>query len=220
MKQRNPLILGLLLALIFALAALLGCWGPAPTPQPTLSPISPCPTPADQVVPLGMTHLTGLQIQGSETDALVVDQTSTGDIVEFRDAGTPVWTLADGGTVAVTGNATLGAVVDVGTWLNITPGTSITLTDGATLTSNGTFQPLTSASAVTTSATTSIADGARDGDLLILINDNASDVINVDGTGANVECKANVALGAGDTLALIWNDGKSNWYCLSNYDNS
>jgi hypothetical protein len=114
----------------------------------------------------------------------------------------------------------LGAVVDVGTWLNITPGTSITLTDGATLTSNGTFQPLTSASAVTTSATTSIADGARDGDLLILINDNASDVINLDGTGANVECKANVALGAGDTLALIWNDGKSNWYCLSNYDNS
>jgi len=102
--RRKSTLIGLLVVLVLAVV-LMGCWGLEPTPEPTVSPISPCPTCevdeviGDEVVALGMTNLTGLQIQGAETDALVVDQTSTGDIVEFRDNGTVVWRLADGGTV-------------------------------------------------------------------------------------------------------------------------
>lgn len=53
-----------------------------------------------------MTDFTGVRISGSETDALLVDQLSTGDIVEFRDGGTAVWKIADGGAVTATGAQT------------------------------------------------------------------------------------------------------------------
>jgi len=72
--------------------------------------------------------------------------------------------------------------------------------------------------AVTTSTTTAIADGSETGDALILRNANATNVITIDGVGSNVACKANVALGAGDTLTLIWNG--ADWNCLASYDNS
>jgi hypothetical protein len=59
---------------------------------------SPQPEPSD-VEALGVSHFSGMQVQGSETDELVVDQTSTGDIVELRDNGTVVWRLSDGGNI-------------------------------------------------------------------------------------------------------------------------
>ena len=57
----------------------------------------------EQPVPLGTTHLSGLSVSGNETDELIVDQTSTGDIVELRDNGTVVWRVADGGLVSYLG---------------------------------------------------------------------------------------------------------------------
>jgi hypothetical protein len=54
--------------------------------------------------------------------------------------------------------------------------------------------------------------------LLIIRNGNAADAITIDGTGGTVECKANVALGAGDIVTLIF-DG-TDWRCQSVYDNS
>lgn len=57
-----------------------------------------------EVVELGVTHFSGMEVSGSETDEFVVNQTSTGDIVEFRDNGTVVWRLADGGLVSNEGN--------------------------------------------------------------------------------------------------------------------
>jgi hypothetical protein len=56
--------------------------------------------------PLGMTNFTCLEVSGSETDALIVNQVSPGDIVEFRDGGMVKWRLADGGTVTHTGDTT------------------------------------------------------------------------------------------------------------------
>jgi len=63
--------------------------------------------PGDQIVALGVTHFSGMDVTGTETDELVVDQTSTGDIVEFRDNGTSVWRLADGGAITYAGNQTI-----------------------------------------------------------------------------------------------------------------
>lgn len=127
-------------------------------------------------------------------------------------------------TGAVTGDLTGDLTGDVtgdltnSTFLNLTAQTAISVTAAGTITPTGTYQPLTSGSAVTTSTSAAVSDGSVTGALLLLENQNAADVIIVDGTGGNVECKADVALGAGDTLLLIWNG--TDWYCLSGYDNS
>ncbi|HUV95813.1 MAG TPA: hypothetical protein VMX14_13440 [Anaerolineae bacterium] len=59
--------------------------------------------PPDQIVALGVTHFSGMDITGTETDEFVVDQTSSGDIVEFQDNDSTVWRLADGGTITHAG---------------------------------------------------------------------------------------------------------------------
>jgi hypothetical protein len=132
-------------------------------------------------------------------------------------------TLAQGLTVSagganVTGSIDGSADVDVGTWLNLSVQSTIAITEGSTITPTGTYQPITSTIACTTSTSTAIANGGETGDLLIVRNGNAANVIIVDGTGGNVECKTDVSLGASDTLTLIWNG--SDWNCISNYDNS
>jgi len=61
-------------------------------------------------VPLaGMTHFTGVGIAqptevGTATPALLVDNDGVSNIVEFRDGGTPVWTINDGGALSFTGD--------------------------------------------------------------------------------------------------------------------
>ena len=89
---------------------------------------------------------------------------------------------------------------------------------GATIVPTGTYQPITSAAGVTCNTTTCITAGTFMGQLLILVNENASDTITIDGTGGNVECKSDVVLGAQDSLTLLWNG--ADWICLSGYDNS
>ena len=107
--------------------------------------------------------------------------------------------------------------MSVGTWLKWFTD-AVVVSAGSTITPTGTLQPLTSASGVTTSTSTAIANGTTAGDVLILRNANASDTITIDGTGGNVECKTDKVLGAQDTLTLIWNG--SDWVCLSLSDNS
>lgn len=126
---------------------------------------------------------------------------------------------SSGGLSSGAGDLSTGTgQLDVGAWVNLSAGTAISVTAGAIITPTVTFQPLTSGSAVTTSTTTAIANGSEVGNLLILINNNASDTITIDGTGANVECKTDKVLGAKDTLTLIW--GTADWYCLALHDNS
>lgn len=131
-------------------------------------------------------------------------------------------------TGAVTGNVTGNVTGDLtgdmtgdltnSNFLVLTAQTAVSVTEQAYITATGTYQPLTSAAAYSTSLTTAVMSGTIAGELLILENQNASDVITIVGTGANVECKSDVALGAGDTLWLIWNG--VDWYCMSGYDNS
>ncbi len=52
----------------------------------------------------------------STAAALTVNQSGNGNIVEFKDAGTPVFTIADGGNVSIVGNVTLAA----DKWLRLT----------------------------------------------------------------------------------------------------
>lgn len=120
--------------------------------------------------------------------------------------------------LTLTGDLSVAGDVDFGGWAQVDAQTAISVTAGATITPTGTLQRLESAGAVTTSTSRAIADGATVGDLLILINMNATNAITVDGTGGNVECKTDKALGAKDTLMLMW--GGSDWYCLSLSDNS
>jgi len=78
-----------------------------------------------------VTNYTGLAVDtptGSTTDALVVNQVGTGDIVDFQDNGTSVWTIADGG--AITGG-TAGQ-----TWTLAAD--ALLLVDGATTANTGT----------------------------------------------------------------------------------
>lgn len=102
-------------------------------------------------------------------------------------------------------------------WLHLTASTTVAVGAGATITPLGSFQPITSTAAVTTSTSTAIANGSAAGDVLVLHNGNASDAITIDGAGGNVECGGNVALGANDVLTLVWNG--SDWTCMALRDN-
>lgn len=123
------------------------------------------------------------------------------------------------GTAKLDGTVNAAADVDVGTFLNLSAQSAISLTAGAIITPTGTYQLLTSAAVVTSSTTTPVATASREtGDLLIIRNANASDAITIDGTGGTVECKADIVLGASDTVTLIYNGAA--WNCVANYDNS
>lgn len=96
--------------------------------------------------------------------------------------------------------------------------TSFSVTTGLPITPTGRYQPIISFAQPQTGGTSAIAAGTTVGEMLMLHNINASQVITIDGTGATVECKADVALAGGDILTLIWNG--TDWNCVSNYDNS
>ena len=52
------------------------------------------------------------KIDANDTDpSLTVDQRGTGNIVEFQDGGTAVFTIADGGAITITGTVTHSADV-------------------------------------------------------------------------------------------------------------
>lgn len=154
----------------------------------------------------GSTGFDALDLTGNVTttgNVTAADVTTTDDLAVTDDA-------------VITDDLT-AADVFAGDWLHLTASTSITATAGGTITPTGTYQPLTSATPVTTSTSTALANGAAAGDLLVLRNGNASDVITIDGAGGNVECGGNVALGANDVLTLFWNG--SDWTCLALRDN-
>ena len=88
-------------------------------------------------------------------------------------------------------------------WLICKEQTVFTVGADATIYPKGTYQPLNSAAAVTTNTTTAIADGDIVGQLLLLVNENASDTITID-DAANTRLSGNAVLGNDDSLLLIW----------------
>lgn len=96
------------------------------------------------------------------------------------------------------------SVCVVGTQFSITP--------------TGTYQPITSTAAVSTSLTTAIISGTVNGQLLILANENATDAITIV-DGANTKLGGDKVLtgGEGDNIYLVW-DG-ADWLCIGYNDN-
>ena len=155
--------------------------------------------------------------------ALTVDGAITGAGAVTSAVLTATDDLSVGDDAGITGDLTtlnlrVTGQANIADLMTIVPKTAVAVGSGATITPTGTFQPITSTEVVTCDTTTCVADGANKGDLLILQNANVSDTITIDGTGGNVECKADVVLGAQDTLWLIWNG--ANWICLATHDNS
>lgn len=146
-------------------------------------------------------------VGGTATPALLVDQRGSGVVAEFQDSGTPTARLLNGGGLRVLGGAFI---------LNQQ---SETVTATFVITPTSPYIVMTSDTSYTSSTTTPIiTTTATAGQVLILRNGNASDALVIDGTGGTVECKANVSLGASDTLTLIFNG--SAWNCVAGYDNS
>jgi hypothetical protein len=97
-------------------------------------------------------------------------------------------------------------------WLTLSANTTIAVTDGATITPAGSYQPLSSAGTVTaTIATTGMAAG----DQLVLVN-TTNTTINVLDTGT-AKLSAAAALGQFDALRLVF-DG-ANWVEVSRSNN-
>lgn len=137
-------------------------------------------------------------------------------------AATFVSTVSVGGDVTFENGTTLGeavnTVADFSEFLAFTEQTIVVVTAGSTITPTGTYQPITSTAFITTSTSYAIADGVVNGQLLVLINENASDMITID-DGANTKLGGDKQLngGEGDAIWLIW-DG-SDWLCIGYNDN-
>jgi hypothetical protein len=96
----------------------------------------------------------------------------------------------------------------------ILPQQSATVTGSFTIAPTASYIVLSSSLAVTSSATSAITTtGATSGQVIFVRNDNASDVIIIDGTGGTVECKADIALGFDDVQSFIYNGAV--WNCLA-----
>jgi len=100
------------------------------------------------------------------------------------------------------GNATNG-VVTIGGFLGLTEGTVVEATAAGTVTPLGSFQPLTSAAAITNAV---IADGSLAGQIVILTNENGSDDITILESGSNLAAGGDITLAGGndDAVMLLW----------------
>jgi hypothetical protein len=122
-----------------------------------------------------------------------------------------VGSISTSGDLTVSDDASVSDLLEVGK-IRYTKGTTQTLTASAEITSVNTFQPISAAGNIGTSA---IASGVQPGSLLVLENvANVSIVITDTGT---TMLTGNITLGQYDTLGLIW-DG-TNWVQLYTANN-
>lgn len=132
----------------------------------------------------------------------------------FSNLATTDLAVAD--DLTVTDDLAVTGLMTVGEYGIYTEQTAVVVTEGNPITPTGTYQPINSASAVTTSTTCAVYSGTVNGQVVFLVNENASDAIIVD-DGANTDLGGNVTLGAGDILKLLW-DG-ANWLGLGTANN-
>ena len=144
----------------------------------------------------------------------------SGGILNVQSGATFAPTLS--GDITFVNGGTLGeavdTVLDLSEFLAFTGQTAVSITEGAIITPTGTYQPLTSAAAVTTSTSCAVYSGTVKGQLLVLTNENASDAIIID-DGANTNIGGNKTLtgGEGDALYLMWDE--TDWFCIGYNDN-
>ena len=121
------------------------------------------------------------------------------------------------GALTVTGVTTLASNVTAGGYFGLGEQTFISVTAGLSITPTSSYIGLRSAEAVTTGTTTAITDGDFVGQVLILVNENASDAITID-DGGNTQLSGDAVLGEGDTLMVIW-DG-ADWLEVAQANNT
>ena len=173
LEKQRPINWGLLIALI---ALLIGCLSlyRMSMPQPPM-------------VALGTTNL----------DALSLDSTLT-----VGGASTLTGAVSGGSTGTFAGTIFGTGEIDVGTFLNMSAASTISVTNevGATgITPLGSYQPLNSAGNVGTIVTTT---GFTTGDIVTLVNI-GSNTITISDTGV-MKLSGNAALGPADTLTIVF----------------
>ena len=179
---------------------------------------------AAQGVAGGVTNLSGLAIAAPTTVATavpgaVIDSLGVSNIFEVRDAATPVWAINDGGAVVQTGDLALTGDIALTGGLDLsgllqTSFDNLTVTNGYILTPTLTTYALDTAGAVTITLGTT----ADEGQLLILINDDANATIIAD---TNVRTSTGGAItlaGAYDIIVFIFQDAE--WIQLLTLANS
>ena len=178
----------------------------------------------DPIVAMGDTHFSSIVTTGDITsgeDVVATGDVTAGDDLVVTDDITAVDIVATGD---ISAGDDLGASGDlivvgyglIGTYLWMAElDVQAVVTNGA-ITPAGTYSPITSTAAIVLSATTSIANGANRGELLLLINENAADTITVK-DAANTALTGDIALGPKDALLMIW-DG-ADWVEVSASNN-
>lgn len=171
-------------------------------------------------------------LSGSTVAADTIAETTSGngvavDGLRIRDSGIAAnvaitGTASVGGDITFANGTTLGeavdTVLDLSEFLAFTEQTAVVVGTQTSITPTGTYQPITSGAAVSTSLTTAILDGTVNGQLLVLVNENAADaIIVVDGANTEMGGDKTLTGGQGDTLWLMW-DG-SDWLCIGYNDN-
>lgn len=162
---------------------------------------------------------------GVNDDAWIGDDAFVGGSVSIGQPTPAVITFDDDDLVVaddaeVLGTAALGDAV-VASKLVATSRAAIDLATDFTLTSTGTFQEITvnGSSTITSSATTAIADGTYDGQLLIIWNNDDQDVVIQDGANTTFSGDMTLTASAEDILAVIWDATGSSWVGLFQTDN-
>jgi len=172
--------------------------------------VTPFASTVNASVQAGISNLDRLYLRATSTGPILnVRQNGTGDIVRFQDGGSTVLSIGDGGMFTIDSGAMVFGQQ------------SETVTATFILTPTAPFILITSDSAYTSSTDTPvITTTATANQMLMIQNGNASDALTVDGTGGTIECKADVVLGAGDIMTLIYSESDLVWHCQSVYDNS
>lgn len=163
--------------------------------------------PGDEIVALGTTHFTNVEAEDiTATDDLVVtdDSTLTDDVSVGGD-------LSVTGATALTGNVTAAGSNTLD--LVIFEHTALTATT-TTITPTHTFYSLDTAAAVTIT----LAASGTEGQLLILINDDANATIIADTNLVSADGNAITMTNADDMAILIYQDDK--WHEIASPDGS
>lgn len=186
-----------------------------PAAQPTLVPTTvpyDIQSPGANAVDIynGGVFRSGIAVEGDTDEQqlmVIANSTQTADEFVVQSSSGTEHLVVDGN-----GDTALGKSVA------LVPAASQTLIEGFTLTPTGTFQEITAASAITSSATTAVTDGGVDGELLVIWNSGSYDIIIQD--GANTKFSGDLTLASNDdVMLLIWDATDSNWLAIANSDN-
>jgi len=159
------------------------------------------------------------ELSGEATLGTVsVLQTKSGDTWDYgvNFSGATITSDVVGQNGETLDNATDTAWV-VGGFTALEVASSLEIAEGESITVTTSYQPVTAAGAITTSATTAITDGPVEGAILVIVNTGANNIIIKD--GANTKLGGDITLtgGADDSLTVIW-DG-ADWVGLAMHDN-